>query len=104
MAFNGREGGTITLKEGAALTAAYRNSPLDGGIKGHFIGKDIIQNLLAQEGCMGIRVYYGQDSEEPVQKLVYVGVDAEENDMLDLVADMSVPCPKRCGQANVLNS
>ncbi|MDG1428596.1 MAG: hypothetical protein P8M19_00560 [Crocinitomicaceae bacterium] len=105
MAFNGNEGGTITLADGAAITAAYRGSKLNGGIKGQFLGKKILQDLLDQEGAMGIRIYYGADPDDTsVQKVVLVAADEEENDMLDLVADLALPCPSHCGVSNSLNS
>ena len=36
--------------------------------------------LLAQEGCVGIRIYYGMDEESNV-KLVVVGVDENDQDI-----------------------
>jgi len=102
MAFNGTEGGAISLTTGANLTSKYRdNNP--GQTKGHFMGRDILLQLLEQEGCMGIRVYYGMD-EDGEKQLVFVGADSSENDLLDLVADLSMPCPSRCGTSNPLNS
>lgn len=102
MAFDGSEGGQISLDEGAQLTKNYRNANSDG-ILAHFFGKDILHELLSQEGCMGIRVYYGLNS-HGAQELVLVGADSSENDMTNLVADLSAPCPSRCGRANKLNS
>jgi len=102
MSFNGTEGGSISLTTGAALTAEYRKQN-PGETKGHFFGKDILHDLLNQQGCMGIRMYYGLD-EDGNKELVLVGADANENDMTALVADLSMPCPGVCGNANVLNS
>jgi hypothetical protein len=62
-----------------------------------------LQELLDQEGCMGIRMYYGLD-EHGKKELVLVGADADQNDMTELVADLSMPCPSICGVANALNS
>ena len=36
--------------------------------------------LLAQEGCVGIRIYYGMDGESNV-KLIVVGVDKSDQDI-----------------------
>lgn len=83
------------------MTAAYRLAN-PGTIKGRFFGRDILEELLAQEGCMGIRIYYGLD-DDAIPQLVLVGADANENDMLDLVVDTSTPCPDQCGSANPLN-
>lgn len=102
MAFDGTEGGAITLNEGAALTKEYR-SRNSSAVKGRFFGKEILRQLLDQEGCMGIRIYYGQD-EDGNSELILVGADASENDILDLIADHSVPCPNFCSSANPLNS
>ncbi len=102
MSFNGTEGGSISLTAGAALTGEYRKKN-PGATKGHFFGKDILQDILDQEGCMGIRMYYGLD-EDGNKELVLVGADADENDLTALVADLSMPCPGVCGNANVLNS
>jgi|SRR3989338_9887235 len=102
MAFNGTEGGEITLSAGSAMTAAYRASN-PGQTIAHFFGRDILEELLAQEGCMGIRIYYGIDS-DGLKQLVLVGANASENDMTGLVADVSMPCPSRCSSPNKLNS
>lgn len=102
MAFDGTEGGQITLVEGGDMTGRYRdNNPNE--LKGHFFGKDILNRILSQEGCMGIRMYYAEDAKGK-KELVIVGADASENDMTQLVADLSKPCPSRCGIANDLNS
>jgi hypothetical protein len=103
MSFDGTEGGEITLSAGADLTAEYRKlNP--GDTKGHFYGKDILNDILDQTGCMGIRIYYGVDDTTGAKELVLVGADSSEDDMTDLVADMSAPCPNACGGGNDLNS
>lgn len=102
MAFDGTEGGAIALSAGAAMTKEFRlRNP--GSITARFFGKDIINEILNQEGCMGIRIYYGLD-EDGNNQLVIVGADSDENDMLDIVADLSRPCPNVCGDPNALNS
>lgn len=102
MAFDGSEGGPISLEAGAAMTASYRDENPDGR-KGHFFGKDILNEILDQDDCMGIRIYYGLN-DDGEQELVIVGADANEDDMTDLVADLSAPCPPKCGKNNKLNS
>ena len=104
MPFNGSEGEAIPLRTAEAYTAKYReNNP--GAVLGHFFGKDILKEILAQEGCMGIRFYYGEDQGD-AKVLVLSGADAEENDQLGegrIVADVSLPVPPFGGQPNVLN-
>lgn len=109
MAFNGTEGGPITLEAAAAMTACYRKLH-PNQTEAHFMGKDNFLALLNQTGCVGIRVYYG-DKPSGGKELIFVGVDADENDMLGLIMDLSRPCPGTgsggsggsCSNGNPLN-
>lgn len=103
MGFDGTEGSAISLSTAAALTKEHRAQNPSARL-GHFFGKDIIEEILRQEGCVGIRIYYGIDSDTGKRELVIVGANDEEDDMLDLIADVSAPCPARCSSSNDLNS
>lgn len=101
MALNGTEGEIITLAEGAAMTKQWRNSNPNGNAV--FYGKDILNQLLKQSGCVGIRFHFAIDSDGK-NTLVLTGVDANENDLLSLIADKGIGCPIQCGTRNGLNS
>ncbi|TAE86862.1 MAG: hypothetical protein EAY81_04950 [Bacteroidetes bacterium] len=102
MSFNGTEGAPIALATAAQWTANYRNAAGTGVIKAHFFGRDILEKILAQDGCMGIRMYYAIN-DEGVQQLILVGADAHEKDQVDgTVADFSIPCPSRCDTSSSL--
>ena len=103
MGFTGNEDHSITLEDAAKLTANYRKNSVVNAIKGGYFGKTAIKNIIDQEGCVGIRIYYGQGSDgKPC--FVLVGTDASENDMTSgLLAERDVPCPPFCGDENVLN-
>ena len=103
MAFDGPEGKQITLAEGATMTSNHRSANPDAHL-GHFMGKEILNQILDQTGCMGIRVYHGLNSSGD-RELVFVGVDANENDMISgIIADRGKPCPTFCSSQNALNS
>lgn len=102
MAFDGTEGEQIPLAAGAALTKEYRDRN-PNQIQARFFGKDILNELLNQPGCMGIRAYFAENRDGE-KELVLVGADAAENDLLDIVADVSTPCPHACSSPNALNS
>ena len=102
MSFNGTEGSPITLAQGKTLTTNYRRAN-PNSTKGIFIGKDHINDLLAQTGAMGIRVYFGIDSVTG-NTTVSVAADANENDILSLIIDCGKPSPPNGGNANDLNS
>jgi len=102
MAFRGNEGDFISLDEGGNMTGNYR-AQNPGETIAHFFGKDKLQELLDQQGAVGIRMYYGIDNDGKKQ-LVLVAADADQNDMTELVLDLSHPCPNWCSSPNPLNS
>lgn len=103
MSFTGDESSAITLAEGGTMTKAYRDAN-PTAVKGHFFGKNKINSILNQSGCVGIRVYYGLDS-TGAKQLVMVGVDSNQNDQYNsIILDRAVPCPAYCGISNDLNT
>ncbi len=100
MAFNETVGEIITLAEGAAMTKQWRDTNSNGNAV--FYGKDILNQLLEQSDCVGIRFHFALDNGK--NTLVMSGVDADGNDLLNMVADKGLFCPNECGIRNVLNS
>lgn len=103
MSFDGTEGETISLTTASGFTENYRDEAGTGATLGHFIGRDLIEDILDQTGCMGIRMYYGIDGDGN-KVLILVGANGDEDDMLDIIVDRTVSCPPRCGSTNALNS
>ena len=56
--------------------------------RGYHLGRNIIDQILAQPGCVGMRFYYGLN-EEGQKTLVYVGIDADGNDLVKRTIVMS---------------
>lgn len=102
MSFNGTEGAAININDAAALTANHRRTN-PATTNAHFVGRDLIEQILAQSDCQGLRIYYGLD-EKGERELVIVGADSNENDQLGLIVDRCAKCPPRCGNQNRLNS
>src|SRR5690606_16463635 len=104
MAFNGDEGEFVTLAMASDWTETYRNDHA-GETKAHFFGKNKLQEILDQTGCMGIRIYYAIDGDGKKQ-LVLVGAGADEKDMTagNLILDMGWPCPSFCDSDSGLNN
>lgn len=103
MSYTGNEGEEITLTEAAAMTAAYRSAN-PNAVKGHYFGEVLLKNICNQTGCVGIRFYYGIDT-NGAKQLVAVGVDANGDDMTSgKIGDRSLPCPDSCSRSNALNS
>jgi hypothetical protein len=74
-------GEDIGLAEGIKLITAFREANPDA-TKGFYIGRNIIDQILSQPGCVGInfRKCLTNLNEE---HLVYTGVDSEGKDILE---------------------
>jgi hypothetical protein len=104
MAFNGKEGTVISLSTASGWTANYRNQMGMTDPKGHFFGMERFNEILAQTGCIGIRIYHGID-DNGQKVLIMVGAKANEDDIDNgIIVDKAVRCPPYCGRANNLNS
>jgi hypothetical protein len=105
MVCDGTEGGQITIERAAALTGEFRKVNRNASCKreGHLFGREKIEALLGQTGCMGIRIYHGIDPNTSSKEVILVGVDSAGNDMTNMILDLSLPCPDRCSNGNALN-
>jgi hypothetical protein len=74
-------GENIGLTEGRQLVNAFRAAN-PTATKGYYIGRNILEQIMAQPGCAGInfRKCLTNMNEE---HLVYTGVDAEGKDILE---------------------
>ncbi|MBA2611032.1 MAG: hypothetical protein H0U95_03610 [Bacteroidetes bacterium] len=97
MSFTGKEDHHVTLAEATAWTANFRATQSGTTYtKGHFYGKDAINAILAQAGCVGIRIYYALDDRGDKQ-LILVGAKADESDMYNgVMAERGISCPPMC--------
>lgn len=91
MAFNGTEGGPISEALAAQMADAYREKNPENNW-GVYMGKERVETLLNQPGAVGIRAYFGLDANDKMQ-LMYVAVDANENDIPGLIMDITIPSP-----------
>jgi hypothetical protein len=106
--FTGKESEPIALETAKTWTANYRQKN-PGQREGHFFGHEIIEQILAEKGAVGIRIYYALD-EKGEKQLLLVGTDKNGENLLpsslklnsaraageNIVADMSYPCPSMC--------
>lgn len=76
-------GEEIGQELGAEMITSFREAhPTE--VAGWTIGRNIIDEILAQPGCVAMR-FYNAINEKGQKTLVYVGVDAEGKDMLKKV-------------------
>jgi hypothetical protein len=94
----------IPLAAAAALTRAHRQAEGPGAIKACLFLRQFVDEMLAQPGVAGVRLYYGQNAAgQPT--LVMVGVDQNGNDVTaGTILNNHLPCPPFCdGSGSALN-
>ena len=74
-------GEDIGLSAGKQMVKAFREANADA-TAGYYIGRNILNEILAQPGCVGINFRKGLN-ELNQEHLVYTGVDAEGKDILE---------------------
>ncbi len=94
----------ISLNDAAAMTLKFRQSNPVGSVIAHLFSRDVIDEILAQPGCEGIRLYHAIDANNQ-PTIVAVGVDINKNDLFQgTLAEHTEKCPMWCSQGNPLNS
>lgn len=73
-------GQDIGHEEGYKMVTAFREAN-PTAVPGHFIGRDILEKIITQPGCVGISFRKGLN-EAGEEHLVYTGVDADGKDIL----------------------
>jgi hypothetical protein len=104
--FTGKEAGAVTLEEARELVRRWheKGSALQGDPSCEFFGRDILDKILAQEGCVGFRIYHGRNSGGQ-HVLVLVGTDASGADLVDgVIAEQGKPCPPYCPEGSSLRA
>jgi hypothetical protein len=104
--YDGSDSGPIALPIARQWVKNFRDqmsSPDE--IRAHYFGRDVIDKMLSQPGCTGIRVYYALNDKMQKEVLI-VGVDDKGNNQLpaneslqggdNIIADISFPCPSVC--------
>lgn len=94
MSFNGTEGSLIDMAEGAAMTAAYRKVQPDNNLC-VFFGRELLKELLEQDGAMGLRFYFARNGEGKMT-LVTIATNNEGRDIQEKVGNKGELCPSFC--------
>jgi hypothetical protein len=97
-------GSKITLATGSKMTGDFRTAH-PNVTKAVYYTADVYEDLLAQEDCVGIRIYNALDANGVITN-VLVGVDRDGNDLINgSIYDLGGKCPGgSCSNNNSLNS
>lgn len=75
-------GQDIGLQEGTAMINRYRELHPEETVTGHTVGRNIIEQILAQPNCAGINIYYALNHLGQRQ-LVFMGADQNGRNILE---------------------
>jgi uncharacterized lipoprotein NlpE involved in copper resistance len=100
--FVGAEKHEVTLSDAVKFVQNFRKNPQTPKIQGGSFQRGILDKILAQPDCEGIRYYYAQN-DDGTPTLVLVGITAKGSDMTKgTIAEKVSPCPPVCDDASEL--
>lgn len=85
----------IPLTDAEAWAKSWQNSPPKPLAKAHLIPLVVLEELLAIPEVANVRAYMGVDTSGK-QKLMFVGVNGNGDDMTDTIFSGTQPCPTCC--------
>ena len=98
--YTGNEEHQITTEAALNYVANYHSMEGEQLTAG-FMGRNIFEQILAQEEAVGIRIYNGRrDDASPT--FVIIGVDAEGNDLIGgVIGQKPIACPPICANGGL---
>jgi hypothetical protein len=101
--FTGKENHIISLEEAKKLTSNFQSRLQGDQVRAHYVSKEGLQQLLEQENCVGVRIYYGE-TDDGKPELVLVGVTEDGRDLTEgVILERTMPCPPYCPSVSDLN-
>lgn len=98
----GTENQSIALSDAVKLTQNYRTAAPSASVIAEFFGRTALLNILSQNGCIGIRAYYGK-KDDGTPALVLVGMSAAGFDLTNgPLTERGFPCPPVCDTTSAL--
>lgn len=102
MSVDANSSAVITLTEAISYTHTFQSGN-PGAIKSYFVGINKLNLILAQDNCIGVRIYNGSVVGSNEIKLVLVGVDNNGEDMTTgTILQELVLCPSMCPKGSAL--
>jgi hypothetical protein len=93
--FTGNEDHTITSETAAELIRRYMPIEVPTLMKAEYYSRTALEEVLAQQDVVGIRVYYAK-SDILAPTVVVVGVKADGSESEDIYLNSNKKCPPSC--------
>lgn len=85
----------VSLADAKTWAKSWQTNPPKPLAKAHLIPLEVVTDLLALPDVANVRAYMGVDT-TGTQRLMFVGVDGNGNDMTDTIYSGTMPCPQTC--------
>lgn len=85
----------IPLTDAEAWAKSWQSNPPKPLAKAHLIPLVVLEELLAIPEVANVRAYMGVDTSGQ-QKLIFVGVNGNGDDITDTIFSGTQPCPDTC--------
>jgi ABC-type dipeptide/oligopeptide/nickel transport system permease subunit len=96
--FAGYKNQSISFQEAKGLIKTYERIAASDAVIAQYFGKDIVDKILAQPGCVGVRMYYSKHANGK-PGVIFVGVDKNGKDIISgVLAGPTIICPPYCGE------
>jgi hypothetical protein len=94
--FTGKESHEIAADTARAYIRGWQSRAAPGHTRAGFFGREILEKMLAQPDCAGLRIYHARH-EKGHDTFVVVAADADGRDLWKgAVAENMLPCPPYC--------
>ena len=88
------------VKNAVELSKNYTRINASEDVIAQNFGKELVNKILAQPGCVGVRLYYGKHADGK-SGIIIVGVDKNGKDIITgVIAKPAIICPPYCDGLN----
>lgn len=95
-------GTVITLEKAIEYTHAFQNREPES-IKSYMVSAEMLNQIMEQKDCVGLRIYNGVDPVTNKENRVLVGVDSSGEDISNgIIVEELFPCPSHCPKVSPL--
>jgi hypothetical protein len=91
VSFAGYKNQSISFQEAKGLLKTYERIAASDAVIAQYFGKDIVDKALAQPGCVGVRMYYG-NRQDGSRGLILIGVDKKGNETIASIVPSCLGC------------
>lgn len=93
----------ISLEEAQTLIIRLKENPVAGLPVSETFDAEVLAAIIGQEGFTSLRIYFGAKEDGSICTIL-IGVDSDDNEMADIIAEDGYRCPPICPKPSILNA